>query len=289
MMQIIDFACYPWFAWSAGTASEASSFAADVILINKKNEPVAFDLSAGLIARISDDRALRALFERLRNLSAFYRCVWPTRREGLIVENLLKGIALASASHSQRTACAYEILEAIARAPVAPSGSELTGWLELSHDTLRHLPAPIAQDEIVREQVRSICSAARWSWTHGDLTGENIILTDDGPQMIDFDKARIAPAFTDSLILFVMEARMRRYDLFLRFIAGDFDTQLSKLSCFVDGTPTSPSRIAAFVATIGWLRICEPTATNEVKSYVNLWTRLAIPHPMIRNKRLHQS
>lgn len=66
--------------------------------------------------------------------------------------------------------------------------------------------------------------------SHGNLHPGNIIITDGGPTLIDFQSARSQPFFFDPVHLISFEARQGRPDLIAAYFGGAFESEVVELA-----------------------------------------------------------
>jgi Ser/Thr protein kinase RdoA (MazF antagonist) len=65
---------------------------------------------------------------------------------------------------------------------------------------------------------------------HGDLSAQNIFVSDGQPWIIDWDNAgHHQPMLQDPLYLIIRESELGRIDLLTAFLAGNFDTELHRI------------------------------------------------------------
>ncbi|WP_350149815.1 phosphotransferase [Devosia sp. RR2S18] len=99
-----------------------------------------------------------------------------------------------------------------------------------------------------------ILTSASSSLIHGDLWGENVVVSGQGPKLIDFDKVSIAPTFVDPLTMILLEARMRRSDLLTDYLAGTYDRYLSRLYSSSTVASAEQLRRVSFMGWLAWAR-----------------------------------
>ena len=259
----------PWGVQREDRGSSVCS--CDVVLINRMKRPVGFDLLAGKVVReaASDER------ERLRQahsrISALYPCVPFEVDEvhGLVIEPMLKGHAFHAATAIERARALELFLHALVAAdPEDAPQAASDKWRRHSHDLIRVWVGDGPDGDAVLAGVDAIVAKAKWCWTHGDLFAENIIVTSSGPIVIDYDKADVAPAFTEVMTLAVFEARNLRSSILEGLLWGEHGERLMVLGALAQ-TPSTPSdKRALFFAWLGWKTTLEDFDEINLRRYV---------------------
>lgn len=265
-VRLSEILIYPWLAYA--TRPAGAEFAADVVLVNRLFEPVAFDLSAKKVIRHMTKQGVREFETGVSHLSKMYSCP-PFQIDhdtGYVIEDMISGSAFSVASASQRVASVTQFLNGLQAAQsMAIDEQAIFNWRTASDDLLLQLPVDRVLHKKIIESLNEIILKAKTSWVHGDLFGDNIIIDANKKAfVIDYDKSGVAPSFTDVMTLLVFEARTLRSDLMDTFFDGRFDQEFAGLGCALAGDDALAKKVSAFVAWLGW------KLTTEEFSAINM-------------------
>jgi hypothetical protein len=90
------------------------------------------------------------------------------------------------------------------------------------------LPARIASNHDV--EMRALARALPMLPAHGDLGGQNVLIGNGGPWILDWDNAgEPLPLLHDILYLMIREAELGRVDLLEAFLSGALDEEVRRL------------------------------------------------------------
>lgn len=249
----------PWITWSK--ARTETALAVDILLVSRAMVAVGFDLHARVVMRRLDRKVAEGMLLAVNHLRQTYPCPRlsiDTTGEFLL-EDLIDGVAFRKADSRRQDICIAQMLARWASSAALPMPEDARmRWLDESLGLLRGLSG--APGSVSSGDIASLVQTSKTAWIHGDLSGENIVLTKDGYFAIDFDRVTIGPAFFDMVHLFLLEARegSRQPSLLDDFFDGDYDRNLAAMG--VPGEMTDSRRIALLVTTLGW-KVSQATTT----------------------------
>jgi hypothetical protein len=135
------------------------------------------------------------------------------------------------------TAERIEMMKAVLRQYEAFAASEAIGPApELTQAAIstmlecapRSLPARIAAKH--HAAMETLGASLKLLPVHGDLSAQNVFVSDGQPWIIDWDNAGdYQPMLVDPLYLVIRESELGRIDLLAAFLAGHFDTELLRI------------------------------------------------------------
>ena len=262
---------YPWVAYTS--KQSVSKYVADVVLLNRLNETVGFDLK--VIKPISHHQ-LRVIETSVLHLSKIYTCVsfQVDYKAGYIFENMISGSVFSVVSDEVRSSCVNGFFEGLqVSTPMELDSESVDRWHTACHELLPQIPCAELFHHNIIKHIDEIITDSKRSWIHGDLFGENIIVTTDGAVVIDYDKACIAPTFTDIMTLFVFEARTLRFDLMDNFFKGEFDQEFADIVCQFDGDDTFIKKVAIFISWLGWKTTTEKFSSINMSRFLDVLER----------------
>ena len=268
----VEILTYPWFAWVPFDGKV--DVRADVLLINRLMEPVGFDLKKRLVIRIHSTLNQNFLKQVYTSISGIYPCLESSYDSeiGYAVEELISGRSFTSSSDINRLKTFDLLISGLSKAPeVAKNEKACLDWLFMARGLIARLPVSLRSN--VEAEVICICNRAKFSWVHGDLFGENIIISDEKTMVIDYDKAGIAPSFTDIMTLVVFEARSLNLDLADRFFSGKYNDDFKKMGVLIDKRKQVTVGIAIFIAWLGWKQTTEEFSEVNVARFFEILSR----------------
>lgn len=248
------------------------AYACDVVLINRLKKAVGFDLSASKVVRQASPEECIAHARAHFQVSQIYPCVpfHIDKERGFIIEPMIAGHPFHAASDSERDRAVELFLQRLCAAPAEQPGRDETNrWRQTCHEMIRRWIGEVSRQTAVLEIVDAVIDAAKWSWAHGDLFAENIIVTSDGPIVIDYDKAGIAPSFTEIMTLAIFEARNLRPAPLECLFSGRYDAELAALGAKVGHPDAADQARGLFFAWLGWKTSLEDFGELNVMRYID--------------------
>lgn len=242
----------PWQA--KRTVGSNAPFESDVLLVNRLGQPIGFDLRRSVVVRLSTYDETDQLKEKYSHLAQIYNCVpFEIIEPGpYIVEPFIRGESFGRAPAASRQAVVRGFLDSLLAAPRQPPPVPAAShWEVMTDQLISEFELSPAASVAVRASLATLLTHAKYSWVHGDMFCENIIVRDGLATLIDYyETAQIGPCFTDIMKLFITEARANRPELLKSFGNGMLDDDFRSMGCPI-GDPVD--RLAIFVAWLGWI------------------------------------
>jgi Phosphotransferase enzyme family len=262
---------YPWITRASGPAK--GKFVADVVLINRLNDLVGFDLAENKVIKSMTSHQIKHLETGVLHLTKIYTCVpfQINHETGYVFEDMISGCAFSVVSDEMRIKSVARFLDGLLLAPsLALDMDAICSWQTACRVLLPQIPCSDLPLSKIEKYIGDIILNAKTSWVHGDLFGENIIVTDTGEVVIDYDKSGIAPTFTDIMTLFVFEARTLRYDLMDTFFNGGFDQEFDIMGCRLNGDESLFQKVAMFITWLGWKTTTEDFSSINIRRFFDV-------------------
>lgn len=270
LLALASWIIYPWFVVAR---LPVSRLAADVLLVNKEQELVGFDLKARKVFRTVEPERLAIARGKHSNLSRVYSCPPIETDELLLVQDFVVGTTFSAASSQGRLALMERVFAAVTDAAsihLAPSVEQR--WHRSINETLRFSTLDLSNGN-TGNLVLELLDGAKRSWIHGDLIGENVLVTPDGQMVVvDTEGADPGPSLADPLTLIISEARRGRPDMLAALHHGRFDPHFDSLGCKISN---SASRTALFALWLAWRRGVSDLPDEYWHRFISIWNQRA--------------
>jgi thiamine kinase-like enzyme len=273
-VRLFEVLIYPWITYAS--RPQNAQFVADVVLVNRLHEPIGFDLKEHKVIKSMSIRQIRLLETCVSHLDKIYLCVpfQADHESGYTFEDMISGSVFSVTSEEVRIDCVQHFFEGLRSATSLVLDSEaIDRWHTACRELLSQNSDSNLEHYKIIKYVDELIVKAKTTWVHGDLFGENIIVTSEGAVLIDYDKSGIAPTFTDIMTLFVFEARTLRFDLMDIFFQGGFDKEFISLGCQLDGEDVFLQRVSIFISWLGWKMTTEDFSLINMKRFLEVLER----------------
>lgn len=260
--------CVPPWISVRGDKSNAS-YHADILLISRAGDLIGFDVRKFKVIRKMDKKLACLAVERRNKVSMTYPCPRMYLEDGLLIEDMIYGAAFSRAGPTERRKVFAFLLECLSSATSENILlDDIESWKRGCFRIIERYSKLSEKLDLEYSFIDEIIELTKTGYVHGDITGDNVIVTADGSYVIDHELYGAAPIFTELMTLIMFEARNHRNDLLVAFLKGEFDKDFFDLEFFRKKNLTMPDRHVVVISWLGWKTVREDISNENITRFL---------------------